>query len=162
MNVREFDYNGQVLSKIQAELFSEYYIYEKCSPLVFIRRFMNSDLAERFDNLFILTEASSIYTFVEELDEQYGPTTFGNPYLYNFEALYWVGYLLRYWCYTYEINSKQLIQKINLKKIIERYYIYHSMDPALSVQTIMEEDNIVIDNEVDVIKIIEELKKKYH
>lgn len=142
--MKKFDYNGSVLAKMQGNLFSQYSEYEKCSPLIFIRRFMNSELALRFDNIFILKEASSIDSLVEELDEEYGPTSFGDPNLYSKEALYWTGYILRYWCYVCDLLSKELIKLINVKKIIERYPMYHTMDPEYAIQTIVEEDNIVI------------------
>ncbi len=161
LKMRNFDYNGQTLAKIQGELFAEYPACEKCSPLIFIRRFMNSNLARRFDNLTVLSDADSIYTFVDELNEEYGVTKFGDPNLFPPEVLYWVGYLLRYWCFTYEISSRQLIKKINLKTIFQRYYIYHSMDPALAIENIIEEENIKIENEVDILSIIEEFRKEF-
>lgn len=158
--MKDFDYNGHTLARIQGDLFENYSVCQKCSPYIFIRRFMNSKLAKRFDNTTILGEASSIYTFVDELNEEYGDTNFGNPNLFNPDVLYWVGYLLRYWCFTYEISSKTLINKINLKGIFQRYYIYHSMDPSLAIENIMEEDHITFEKERDIMSILRELMKE--
>ena len=149
----------RMLAKIQANLFEKYGDYSKCSPLVFIRRFMNSDLAKRFDNLLVLLETSSVSSMVEELDNQYGKTTFGDPDKYGREPLFWVGYLLRVWCYTYHVSSKVLISKIDLKKIVESYYIYHSFDISYAIEKIIEEQGIDFKKPKSILELLEEFKK---
>ena len=156
--MRDSNYNCQVLEKMQGELFSNYMRYEICSPLIFIRRFMYSDLAKRFDNQTVLLESSSIQLMVDEINAQYGVTNYGKVESINTEALFWVGSLLRHWCFTYEIRSKLLVAMIDIKKIINRYPLYHSMDFDYAIKRIIEEDKIRIDRK-DILEIIKEIEK---
>ena len=136
------DFNGICLCKMQASLFENYSDFCHYSPHIFVMRFMNSKLAERFDDMFILGEVSSNETFVEEINEQYGQSSFGNPHSISPEVLYWTGYIYRYWCYKYNISSKLLIQAVHPKMLFNRYFIFHSMDPDYAINRIIEEEGI--------------------
>jgi hypothetical protein len=141
--MKEMDYNGLTLCKIQASLFENYSNFSSCSFYVFVRRFMNSELAERFDDTTILLDASSNKTFIDELNHQYGITKFGQNTI-NKEIMYWVGYIYRYWSYIYEVPSNVLFRHVQPKQLIDRYYVFHSMDPKYAIDRICEEDNISI------------------
>jgi len=137
--------NGILLCKIQADLFANYRSFSNCSPYFFIRRFMNSDLAKRFDDSTVLADISSNKTFIDEIDEQYGKTSFGkNNNSISNEMMYWVGYVYRYWSYTYEISSKALIMHVNPNILFNRYELYHSMDVSYLIDRICEEEDIMI------------------
>ena len=150
-------FNCNVLCKMQANLFYSYSDYANCSPLFFIRRFMNSNLAKRFDDYTILLDSSSNETLVDELNEQYGETSFGKPIPELKEALYWVGYLYRYWCYTFGVSSKNLVAKVHPKMLVDRYYLYHSMDLDYVIERISEEENISFPPKKTIHEILEEL-----
>ena len=157
--MKKADYNCTVLCKMQANLFFEYDNYESCSPTVFIRRFMNSDLAKRFDDYTVLLDISSNETFIQELNEQYGETTFGKTEPQLKEAMFWVGYLYRYWCFVYEIPSKKLIRYVNPKMLLDRYYVYHSMDLDYAIERICEEEKILLKPNKTIEELLEELMK---
>lgn len=142
--MKTIDNNGILLCKIQANLFKNYASFSQCSPYFFVRRFMNSELATRFDDKTVLLEASSNETFVSELDEQYGKTSFGNPNSVDKEIMYWVGYLYRYWSYVYNIPSSTLINHVKPDMLFSRYELYHSQDMSYVVERITEEEQIMI------------------
>lgn len=154
--MRKMTNNGLLLCRIQGDLFKNYDAFSKCSPLVFIRRFMNSDLAMRFDDMSVLGEISSNETFVDELNEQYGKTSFGNPLSIDKDVLYWVGYVYRYWSYIYEVPSKQLIMHVWPKMLINRYNLYHSMDIEYLIERICEEEDIQIHPNKTIEEMLEE------
>ena len=156
--MRSANYNSQVLEKMQGELFAIYMRYEICSPIIFVRRFMYSDLAKRFDDQTVLLESSSIENMVDEIDDQYGVSNYGKIDRINTEALYWLGALLRHWCFTYEIRSKILIANVDIKKLLSRYPLYHSMDFDYAIKRIIEEDKIKIEKK-DILDILKELEK---
>ena len=140
--MRKMDYNGIVLCKFQANLFKNFMKYASCSPSVFIRRFMNSMVAKRFDDLEVLRENISFVSVFNELDQQYGLTAFGDPNKVDPEILYWTGYLYRYWSYTREISSSLLYQKLKPEELFKRYYLYHSMDMDYVIERIIEEKEL--------------------
>ena len=158
--MKEMDYNGLTLCKIQASLFENYFNFSSCSFYVFVRRFMNSELAERFDDTTILLDASSNKTFIDELNHQYGITKFGQNTI-NKEIMYWVGYIYRYWSIKYDIPSYQLFKYVKPKKLIDRYYIFHSMDVDYAIERIIEEEKIAFPKKKSIDDLINEFVKKY-
>ena len=155
--MRKMSPNGLLLCRIQAELFSHYGEFLPCSPLIFVRRFMFSSLAKRFDDMTVLLEVSTNKTFIDEINEEYGQTSFGKFKDEDKERMYWVGYVYRYWAYTYEISSHDLFLKVPVRFIYDRYDLYHSMDVEYVIQRIMEEEHIYF----DIKKTLEELLSKY-
>ena len=141
--MRKHDYNCSILCRMQGNLFMHFMDYESCSPSIFIRRFMNSELVTRFDNLEILLERSSNASLVSEIDEQYGITNFGNPKQMHPEALFWMGYVYRYWCFTREISSKHLYAQVKPEELYNRYYIYHSFGMEYLIERLEEELHVV-------------------
>lgn len=155
--MRAMNDNGRILCKIQGKLFANYSSFSKCSPYVFIRRFMHSDLAKRFDDTTILLEASNNNTFVNEIIEQYGETNYGDPDSVDKEVLYWLGYVYRYWAFVYEVPSFILIQHVKPKSLVDRYPLYHSMDMEYLIERISEEEQVMIAPK----KSLEELLSEY-
>ncbi len=159
--MREMTNNGLLLCRLQGGLFENYNNYSSCSPFIFIRRFMNSDLAKRFDDTTILLESSSNQTLIEEIDEQYGKTSFGKSKDDNKEMMFWVGYIYRYWSYIYEVSSKQLFSQVQPHLLMDRYELYHSMDPKYVIERICEEEEIYIAPNKTIEEVLEAFLK-YH
>ncbi len=125
------------LCRMQAELFAASLTETSCSSAVFLRRFMYSDAAKRMDNGTFLFEASSGKAVFAELEEQFGKTEYGKL-KYTENELYWMGYLYRYWCYTYEKSSKQVYKIIKPGELRTLFFPYHSLDPAEAIKRITE------------------------
>lgn len=135
--MRKIDEEGLKLCALQAEIFADSLTVTQCSSPVFIRRFMNSEVAARMDRRGFLLEASDTRSILNEVDAQYGPTSYGKE-RYGREELYWAGYLYRYWAYTYEKSSKQVYKQMKPKELRKLYYPYHSLDPAQAIERILE------------------------
>ena len=162
--MKELTYNGKVLCKLQAQLFYNFAQYCTCSPYIFIRRFLCSKVAQRFDNTEILIENISLAGIVRELEEQYGETKFGNPNRVDKEVLYWVGYIYRYWSFTRDIPSRVLVQKVQPDVLISRYPIYHTMDLDYAIDRIIEEEKITfldLRANKDILQLIEEYMEHF-
>lgn len=145
--MREMDTYGLKLCGYQAELFKESAIQLKCSSRVFVRRFMNSRLADRIDANGLYFDATGIPEAFEELDEQYGATEYGKV-KYSAEELYWIGYIYRYWCYTYDKSSKQLYKLIKPEELRSLYFPYHSLDPKQAIERIMEAKGLGAEDDI--------------
>ncbi len=135
--MKEIDENGLALSKMQAEIFAGTLENTDCGSAVFIRRFMLSRFAKRMDKEEFIFEASGITDSYSEIEEEYGITSYGSE-KYSAEELYWMGYIYRYWCYTYETESKKVYRIISPKELRKLYFPYHSLDPAAAIERILE------------------------
>lgn len=135
--MKKIDEEGLKLCALQAEVFTDSLTATQCSSLVFIRRFMNSEVAARMDRNGFLLEACDVTSIFNEVEAQYGPTSYGKE-RYGREELYWLGYLYRYWTYTYEKSSKQVYKQMKPKNLRKLYYPYHSLDPAQAIERILE------------------------
>lgn len=103
---------------------------------------MLSKVAVRMDQDGFLYESCTEEGILQEIEEEFGATNYGKE-KYSTEELYWMGYLYRYWCYTYEKSSKQVYKQIKPKDLRQLYYPYHSLDPAQAIQRILESQNLV-------------------
>lgn len=143
--MRLFDENGLKLCRMQAELFVLSASKLECSSPIFLRRFMLSQVAVRMDQDGFLYGSCTEEGLLQEIEDEFGPTSYGKE-KYSTEELYWMGYLYRYWCYTYEKSSKQVYKLIKPKDLRQLYYPYHSLDPAQAIQRILESKNLAEDD----------------
>lgn len=139
--MKKIDRDGLLLCKIQGELFESSYEKENCSSEVFIRRFMNSNIAIELDSTAFLDDTKTIQNIFDEIEKEYGISNYGKN-KFNKEALYWIGYLYRYFSYTYELSSKEVYRIIKPKELNELYLPYHTLDPKVAIERILEEKNI--------------------
>ncbi len=139
--MRAFDETGLKLCRMQAELFVLSASKLECSSPIFLRRFMLSKVASRMDQDGFLYESCTEDDILQEIEEEFGATNYGKE-KYSSEELYWMGYLYRYWCYTYEKSSKQIYKLMKPKDLRQLYYPYHSLDPAQAIERILESKNI--------------------
>lgn len=139
--MRQIDRDGLLLCKIQGNLFEESLSKTDCSSEVFIRRYMNSNVVKELDSLSFLDDTKTTDNIFEELNKEYGVSTYGKS-RFNKEALYWMGYIYRYFSYTYDLSSKQVYKIIKPKELNEVYLPYHTFDPKFAIERILEEKNI--------------------
>lgn len=135
--MRKIDEIGLKLCKMQAEVFSASVKETNCSSLIFMRRFMNSGVAQRMDLGGFLFEACDVNQILQEIETEFGESSYGKE-KYSEAELYWIGYVYRYWSYTYQKTSKQIYKIIKPKELCSLYYPYHSLDPAQAIERILE------------------------
>lgn len=135
--MKKFDKDGLILAKMQGEMFLKSKTKLNCSTEIFIRRFVNSEVSSLFDNTSLLDTSYSIDDLFILLNDEYKESNYGKI-KYNDETLYWIGYLYRYFSYTYELSSKQVYSIIKPKELKDMYYIYHTYDPSKAIEEILE------------------------
>src|SRR5699024_4264111 len=99
--MKKIDEIGLKLCKIQAEVFSASVKETNCSSPIFMRRFMNSQVAQRMDLGGFLFEACDVSQIFQEIEMEFGESSYGKE-KYSEAELYWIGYLYRYWSCTYQ------------------------------------------------------------
>ena len=138
--MKTIDNNGLILCDLQSELFEKSTSLD-CSSEIFIRRFMNSKVVKKFDSTQILVDTLTLTDVLEELNNEYGNTSYGSV-KYSKSELYWIGHLYRYFCYTYEMSSKQIYKIIKPKELKSLFLAYHTFDTKQAIERILESKNI--------------------
>jgi len=142
--MRKIDHDGLLLCKIQGAIFENSLKKTNTSSEIFIRRFMLSDIAKQFDSKAYLDGTLIKDEVFELIEEEYGESSYGRN-KYNSEVLYWIGYLYRYFSYTYELTSKQVYRYVKPKELNGLYLAYHTLDCAQAIERILEAKNISFD-----------------
>lgn len=136
--MRKMDSLGLKMCSYQANLFERSKDDTECSSKIFIRRFMNSDLAKRMDNVGFVFDSVDIPDAIIEIESQYGVSTYGTE-KFNIEELHWIGYIYRYWSYVSGKTSKEIYKVIKPEQLRKLYFPYHSLDPLQAIERIAEE-----------------------
>ena len=142
----KLDRDGLSLCKIQGELFEKSITNVTTSSSIFIRRFMNSMVAKEFDSKDFLNETTSINDIYRSLEEEFGKSEYGSI-KFNSEVMFWIGYIYRYFSYTYNLSSKQVYKIIKPNELNELYYVYHTFDCANAIERVLEEKGISFEKE---------------
>ena len=96
----------------------------------------------------------------EEIDEAFGHSSYGKE-KYSEAELYWIGYLYRYWSYTYQKTSKQVYRFIKPKAVGELHYPHHSLDPAQAIERILKAEGASDGDFTERgVKILREIKRR--
>ena len=135
--MKKIDNDGLLLCEMQAKAFELSGIEQNTSSAVFIRRFMNSDVAKQLDNMAVLRSNMQAADILKLIDEEYGKSEYGSV-KYSLNELYWIGYIYRYYAYTYDKTSKQVYKIVKPKELRDLFLPYHTMDPAQAIDRILE------------------------
>jgi YesN/AraC family two-component response regulator len=156
--MKRIDRDGLLLCELQARLFEDSLKYEKSSSEVFIRRFMHSNVVKELDSTAILMTNLQPRDILKRLDEQYGVSEYGTV-KYLADEMYWIGYIYRYYAYTYEKTSLQVYRTVKPKELRSLFLPYHTMDPAQAIDRILEAKGLVYDEAAELQRQFEIYKR---
>ena len=139
--MKQINTDALLMFNMQAELFERSVDKVNTSSEVFVRRFMNSNVAREFDSGAILDDTKSIQAIFCEIEEEYGESDYGSI-KYNKDVMYWCGYLYRYFSYLYELSSKQAYKYLPLKYVSSTYEAYHTLDVKQAIDRLLEAKGI--------------------
>ena len=143
--MKKIDNDGLILCEIQAKAFELSGTAQNTSSAVFIRRFMNSDVARQLDNMSVLQGNAQPADILKLIDEEYGKSEYGSD-KYSPDELYWIGYIYRYYAYTYDKTSRQVYRIVKPKELRDLFLPYHTMDPAQAIDRILEAKGLANDD----------------
>jgi len=138
--MKKLDYNERKLCQMQGKLFEKSIVRVQTSSLIFIRRFMLSDLAKSFDNKTFLIVSLDINDCFHEIEEEYGKSSYGKI-KYSENEMYWIGYIYRAISFLYKLPSKRVFSLFNAKEIVKYYNVYHTFDIEQAAERMMENIN---------------------
>ncbi|MBQ9155990.1 MAG: antitoxin [Eubacterium sp.] len=151
--MKSMDRDGLFLCDLQAKTFEESIDVVPVSSEIFIRRFMNSEAARSLDSgyaLQVITQPEDIFI---QIEEQYGPSNYGSV-KYSHNEMAWIGYLYRYFAYTYELSTLQVYKIVKPKELRDLFLPYHTLDTSQAIERILEAKGMLLTQE-------EELKRQY-
>lgn len=151
--MKKISKDGLLLCKLQAEAFENSTDKMDTSSEIFIRRFMKSEIAKRLDNESVLESNIQANDILEIINEEYGVSNYGSA-KYSRNEIYWIGYIYRYFAFTYEMSSAQVYKIVKPKELRGLFLPYHTMDPAQAIERILEAKGMIIDED-------EELRRQY-
>lgn len=156
--MRKIDRDGLLLCELQAKTFENSAESTEMSSEIFIRRFMNSKVASLMDNTDFLQTNIQEKDIMERIEEEYGHSKYGSV-KYSKNELYWIGYIYRYYSYTYELSSAQVYRIVKPKELRGLFLPYHTMDPAQAIERILEAKNLLMDEDAELQRQFEIFKK---
>lgn len=159
--MKTIDKDGLSLCTLQGNVFASSLDNAECSSKIFMRRFLNSKVAREFDSSSILDGTMTIKDIFFELEEEFGKTSYGCE-KYDKEVLFWIGYIYRYFAYTYNLTSKYVYKIVKPSELNELYYVYHTFDPKVAIERILEEKRISFDVEDQNKRLLEMLKTRLY
>ena len=151
--MKKINKQGLHLCDLQAKTFECSIDLTSVSSEIFIRRFMNSQIAKLMDNESVLQTHLHQKDYLSMIEEEYVSSTYGSV-KYTHNEMFWIGYLYRYFCYTYELTSVQVYKIVKPKELRGLFLGYHSLDPAQAIERILEAKGLLLDEE-------SELKRQY-
>lgn len=151
--MKKISKDGLLLCEFQAEVFENSVNKMDTSSGIFIRRFMKSEIAKQFDNESILESNIQANDVLELINEEYGVSNYGSE-KYTRNEIYWIGYIYRYFAFTYDLTSARVYKIVKPKELRSLFLPYHTMDPSQAIERILEAKGVVNDE-------TEELKHQY-
>ena len=156
-DMKKMDSDGILLCELQGATFELSLEKVETSSLIFIRRFMNSEVVKLLDNGSILQTNLQPQDIIEYIEEEYHELKYGKEKYTNNE-MYWIGYLYRYFSYTYELSSYRVYKMVKPKELRNLYLPYHTLSVEQAIERILEAENIQLEVD-DIHKQLEIYKK---
>ena len=155
--MKKLDFNERKLCQIQGKVFEESIEKLDCSSLIFIRRFMQSNLVKNFDDFSFLVMSLDTNDCFYEIEKEYGLSSYGKI-KYSKNEMFWIGYIYRALSIIYKLSSKKVFSLFNAKEIVKYYNIFHTFDIEQAAEKMMESINYQIpDLEKDTYKLMKKL-----
>lgn len=151
--MKKMDKDGLLLCDLQAEAFEISIDLCDTSSDIFVRRFMNSNAAKNIDNGGILETNLQSKDIIEDVNEEYGKSNYGSI-KYTHNEMYWIGFIYRYFSYTYLLSSTQVYKIIKPKELRDLFLPYHTLSPEQAIERILEAKHLLLDEK-------EELQRQY-
>ncbi len=156
--MRKISKDGVILCTLQAETFEKSVEKMDTSSEIFIRRFMKSEIAKRFDNESILESNIQANDILELINEEYGISNYGSV-KYTRNEMFWIGYIYRYFAFTYNMTSAQIYKIVKPKELRDLFLPYHTMDPAQAIERILEAKGMLTDEKQELERLYEIFKR---
>lgn len=123
------------LCSVQGKMF-ELSAKKNLSSKEFIDFYMQSKTAAFFDLPYDRTQWLGEENLLQDLLDETSDLPAGNTF--STDALFWIGYIYRYWHYMTGQASKEISKICNAETMNVLYPAYHTLDCVMAVERILE------------------------
>lgn len=127
----------RTLSEMQGQLF-EMTGNMRYDSAVFIKAFMNSDVAKGLDSDFDFMHWAGKEYILERMQDEIPEAFVKGGKVFDGETLFWTGYVYRKWHYLTGESSKEIYKQANATTMNTNYYGYHTVDVELAIEWLKE------------------------
>lgn len=125
------------LCDIQGRLF-ELSADAKLESAVFIKIFMQSEVASALDSSYNRMQWAGEEYLLEELQDEYRNELIFGGEQFSKDMLFWIGYLYRYWHYYTGESSKSIYKQAPCAVMKRNYMMFHTVDPQIAVDDLKQ------------------------
>lgn len=106
----------------------------------FIKAYMTSAVAADMDKEFHHIQWAGKAYILSRMEDELAKQLIKGGEIYDKEALYWMGYIYRYWHFYTGENSREIYKQAPAKTMNVVYLMYHTMSPEMAIDR-LKEDN---------------------
>lgn len=107
----------------------------------FVSFFMGSNVAKDLDSTYNRMQWAGEEYLLEEIIADSAGKIECNGSTVSSEIMYWMGYIYRYWHFYKEEPSSKIYRQASFKTMKRNYMIFHTMDPELAIDDLIEIKN---------------------
>ncbi len=104
----------------------------------FVSYFMQSEVARDLDSVYNRMQWAGEEYLLEELLCSGGDEIPHSGATASSEAMYWIGYIYRYWHFYKKESSAKIYKQADFKTMKRNYMMFHTMDPELAIEDLIE------------------------
>ena len=104
----------------------------------FVKAYMTSAVAADMDKEFHHIQWAGKAYILSRMEDELADQLVKDGEIYDKEALYWMGYIYRYWHFYTGENSREIYKQAPAKTMNVVYLMYHTMSPEMAIDRLKE------------------------
>ena len=104
----------------------------------FVKAYMTSAVATDMDKEFHHIQWAGKAYILSRMEDELSDQLAKCGEIYDKEALYWMGYIYRYWHFYTGENSREIYKQAPAKTMNVVYLMYHTMSPEMAIDRLKE------------------------
>lgn len=104
----------------------------------FIKAYMTSAVAADMDKEFHHIQWAGKAYILSRMEDELSDQLIKDGEVFDKEALYWMGYIYRYWHFYTGENSREIYKQAQAKTMNVVYLMYHTMSPEMAIDRLKE------------------------
>ena len=104
----------------------------------FIKAYMTSAVAADMDKEFHHIQWAGKAYILSRMEDELADQLVKGGEVYDNEALYWMGYIYRYWHFYTGESSREIYKQAPAKTMNVVYLMYHTMSPEMAIDRLKE------------------------
>lgn len=108
----------------------------------FVKAYMTSAVAADMDKEFHHIQWAGKAYILSRMEDELADQLVKVGEIYDKEALYWMGYIYRYWHFYTGENSREIYKQAPAKTMNVVYLMYHTMSPEMAIDRLRESYSI--------------------